>query len=140
MPCCTSCRTTRGCRTRRATPPASSVRAPPAARLPRHCHPSRPSRPATPTGCQPTLGAGDLRAKMLQEQNERPRARNQHVFRSPFECAGVQGYTLPEVERAFDTRSRDSQFWPLFQLFHTLLPPYAAPPPEEISLEEFLGE
>ena len=54
------------------------------------------------------------------------------------EALQIKLEALAEVERAFDTRSRDSQFWPLFQLFHTLLPPYAAPPPEEISLEEFL--
>ena len=76
---------------------------------------------------------------MLQEQLHRPRGRNQHLFRSPFECAGVSGYTLPEVERAFDTRRRDSAFWPLFQLFHTLLPPYVTPPPDEAcSLDEFV--
>ena len=51
----------------------------------------------------------------------------------------MSGYTLPEVERAFDTRRRDSTFWPLFQLFHTLLPPYVTPPPDEAcSLDEFV--
>jgi len=76
---------------------------------------------------------------MLNEQLHRPCGRNQHLFRSPLECAGVQGYTLAEVERAYDTRSRDSPFWPLFQLFHTLVPPYVTPPPEETcTLDEFL--
>jgi|TARA_B100000768_G_scaffold108089_1_gene100362 hypothetical protein len=68
---------------------------------------------------------------MLQEQLQRPCARNQHLFRSPLECAGVQAYTMAEVQRTYDTRSRDSPFWSLFQLFHTLVPPYVTPPSEE---------
>ena len=79
---------------------------------------------------------------MLQEQLQRPCARNQHFFRSPLECAGVQAYTMAEVQRAYDTRSRDSPFWSLFQLFHTLVPPYVTPPAEEgqdaCTLDDFL--
>merc|ERR1711865_375542 len=45
------------------------------------------------------LKEGNLRARMLNEQLHRPCGRNQHLFRSPLECAGVQGYTLAEVEQ-----------------------------------------
>ena len=65
---------------------------------------------------------GGLREKMLDDQQVAPKARNAHFFRSPFEAAGVLGYSLSEVERAFGTRSRDSRFWAVFQAYHTLLP------------------
>ena len=52
----------------------------------------------------------------------------------------MQGYTLGEVERAFDTRSRDSPFWPLFQLFHTLIPAFSTAPEEPpAALDEFMA-
>jgi RNA recognition motif-containing protein len=47
---------------------------------------------------------------------------SKHLFRSPFEAAGVLGYSMPEVEHVFGTRSSDSVFWPMFATFNTLLP------------------
>ena len=110
----------------RRAPPQLAVRARPCSLTPPRPHPaSRLLRLLRP------CAAGNLRSSMLQEQIQRPCARNQHLFRSPFECAGVQAYTMAEVQRTYDTRSRDSPFWSLFQLFHTLVPPYVTPPSEE---------
>jgi hypothetical protein len=64
-----------------------------------------------------------LRAKLLENpaQSEGSPV-GRALFRSPFEQAGVLGYSLPEVEHIFGTRSADSVFWPIFSTFHTLLP------------------
>lgn len=126
--------------------PASRRLAPRAAPRPTNSSPCARSRraassPASPPA-PPPRATGNLRSSMLQEQLQRPCARNQHFFRSPLECAGVQAYTMAEVQRAYDTRSRDSPFWSLFQLFHTLVPTYVTPPAEEgqeaCTLDDFL--
>ena len=63
-----------------------------------------------------------------------------HLFRSPFEVAGVHGYSMPEVEHVFGTRSSDSGFWPIFSTFHTLLPHQVEPgqTPDE-GLDDFVA-
>ena len=90
---------------------------------------------------------GGLREKMLDDQQVAPKARNAHFFRSPFEAAGVLGYSLSEVERAFGTRSRDSRFWAVFQAYHTLLPlrvheaaDSATTVPAAMGLDDFLTD
>ena len=62
-----------------------------------------------------------------------------HLFRSPFEAAGVLGYSMPEVEHVFGTRSSDSVFWPIFQTFHTLLPRQVEASLNDDSLDDFLA-
>ena len=63
-----------------------------------------------------------------------------HLFRSPFEVAGVHGYSMPEVEHVFGTRSSDSVFWPIFSTFHTLLPHHVDEPTvQDATLEDFLA-
>ena len=62
-----------------------------------------------------------------------------HLFRSPFEVAGVHGYSMPEIEHVFGTRSSDSVFWPIFSTFHTLLPHEVDDPTADESLEDFLA-
>lgn len=62
-----------------------------------------------------------------------------HLFRSPFEVAGVHGYSMPEVEHVFGTRSSDSVFWPIFSTFHTLLPHEVDEPTPDESLDDFVG-
>ena len=81
-----------------------------------------------------------LRAKLLENpaQSEASPV-GRHLFRSPFEQAGVIGYSLPEVEHIFGTRSSDSVFWPIFSTFHTLLPHQVEEPVPDESLEDFIN-
>ena len=82
-----------------------------------------------------------LRAKLLENpaQSEASPV-GRHLFRSPFEQAGVIGYSLPEVEHIFGTRSSDSVFWPMFQTFHTLVPHQTEDPaPDDTTLEDFIA-
>ena len=64
----------------------------------------------------------DLRDKMLDDPATSTSPVAPHAFRSPFESAGVLGYTFSEIATVFDTRSSDSVFWPIFATFNTLLP------------------
>lgn len=82
----------------------------------------------------------ELRAKLLEDPHCTESTLTRHAFRSPFESAGVLGYTLPEVEACFGTRSADSVFWPIFQTFHTIVPHDAAEAAaDDVSLGEFLA-
>mmetsp|Transcript_19052 Transcript_19052/g.48779 ORF Transcript_19052/g.48779 Transcript_19052/m.48779 type:complete len:459 (+) Transcript_19052:124-1500(+) len=83
---------------------------------------------------------GELRTKLLDDPACSDSTLNRHAFRSPFESAGILGYTLAEVEAVFGTRSADSVFWPIFQTFHTLMPHQAEDPAaDDSTLEDFLA-
>ena len=81
-----------------------------------------------------------LRSKLLENpaQSEASPIGRQ-LFRSPFEQAGVLGYSLPEVEHIFGTRSSDSVFWPIFSTFHTLLPNNVDEQTADDSVEDFVA-
>jgi len=81
----------------------------------------------------------ELRTKLLDDPSCTASVLTRHAFRSPFESAGVLGYTLPEIEACFGTRSADSVFWPMFQTFHTILPHQADDDVEDDSLADFLA-
>lgn len=82
----------------------------------------------------------NLRLKLLDGTAGSELAITHHAFRSPFESAGVMGYTLPEVEAIFGTRSSDSVFWPIFQTFHTVMPHQVDDADaEDSTLEDFLA-
>jgi hypothetical protein len=54
-------------------------------------------------------------------------------------CTHAAGYSMPEVEHVFGTRSSDSVFWPIFSTFHTLLPHQIDEPSADDSLDDFLA-
>ena len=82
-----------------------------------------------------------LRSKLLENPAQSEGSPiGKSLFRSPFEQAGVLGYSLPEVEHIFGTRSSDSVFWPIFSTFHTLLPHEIDDKDEkDESLEDFIA-
>lgn len=83
-----------------------------------------------------------LRTRILEDSKQSDTSKGKsvarHLFRSPFEVAGVHGYSMPEVEHVFGTRSSDSVFWPIFSTYHTLLPHQVDERVPDASLEDFL--
>ena len=65
---------------------------------------------------------------------------SRHLFRSPFEVAGVHRYSMPEVEHVFGTKSSDSVFWSIFSTFHTLLPHEVEEAAPDESIADFVGQ
>ena len=106
---------------------------------------SADSKGAAEPSSEPSSGPTDeqLRTRILDDAGQSDTSKGnsvaRHLFRSPFEVAGVRGYSMPEVEHVFGTRSSDSVFWPIFSTFHTLLPHEVDEPPPDEGLDEFLA-